>query len=150
MALSCSACGFANTIPAMNPVQLYNVGNGQTTYMHKLCAESAYAPQPLFSSSSSGTMHYAGTQHNVDLSQAQAANSPAPSATSVSKRSKIEDIRECSTCGTEFSRKYDYQRHMNSVHGEGNYVCNISPCEDKPFARKDHLQRHERNFHNMR
>ena len=146
MAMSCLNCG-SNKSTYINPIQQHTGENGAIGYIHNLCILDRSNKNLPIVPSLNITLN---NGHKVNLSLVNSRNSKAAlKKTATSQRSKIEDVRECTACGTEFSRKYEYQRHMNSVHGEVNYLCNIAPCENKPFSRKDGLQRHERTAHNM-
>lgn len=61
-----------------------------------------------------------------------------------------DELQKCDKCKKTFNRKYDLERHKNSVHGcvggsktnkKLSYECQY--CK-KPFTRKDSLSRHDK------
>jgi len=61
----------------------------------------------------------------------------------------------CTFCGERFSRRYEWNRHEESVHVPRTcWICTRPECVDKPdnersFFRKDHLIQHLRRSHKL-
>ncbi|KAK0508906.1 hypothetical protein JMJ35_008277 [Cladonia borealis] len=72
-------------------------------------------------------------------------NSSNPSTAGKHKVSKRRSI--CTTCGRDFSRASDMQRHAKK-HGVSKYFqCTVEGCEYAGSYRKDKLEQHVRNVH---
>ena len=58
-------------------------------------------------------------------------------------------VQDCSL-KTPFGRDFDLKRHQQSAHStERMYICTVASCDAriKEFARKDHLTKHMREWH---
>ncbi|XP_021964642.1 uncharacterized protein LOC110859917 [Folsomia candida] len=68
---------------------------------------------------------------------------------SSSKKIKVDKDYKCSLCTSSFDKQWQLNAHINKVHSENTFCCDVEGCE-KSFRTADELRRHKLSHINER
>lgn len=134
------------TMPYDPPFQAYPPANvftpGMTPYTIPFEMEPPFDQGPAFATTITTTTPSSYPVPTNTLNPEHSSNS---STAGTNKASKPRSV--CNTCGRDFSRASDMQRHAKK-HGVSKYFqCEVAGCKYAGSYRKDKLDQHVKNVH---
>ena len=133
------------TVPYDPPFQAYPPANvftpGLAPYTIPFEMGPPFAQAQAFATATTTTPSLYSTLTDNPIPE----NSSNPSTAGTNKASKPRSV--CNTCGRDFSRASDMQRHAKK-HGVSKYFqCEVAGCKYAGSYRKDKLDQHIKNVH---